>query len=158
MNELNLEQIDVILEQYGNNQGNLITVLQKTQDIYGYLPLEAMEKIANIMKISPAKILGVATFYTQFRLSPVGKNMIMICQGTACHVNGSKKIYQAVAEYLNINDGETTEDKLFTIKNVACLGCCSLAPAMMINEQVYGNLTPKSVVEIVRDLQKEGAN
>ena len=99
--------------------------------------------------------MGVATFYSQFRLKPVGKYLIMLCQGTACHVNGSQRIEQAIKDELGISDGETTDDGLFTLKNVACLGCCSLSPVMMINDETYGRLTPDKAKEILRNLRKE---
>ena len=100
--------------------------------------------------------MGVATFYSQFRLKPVGKYLIMLCQGTACHVNGSQRIEAAITQELGIADGETTDDGLFTLKNVACLGCCSLSPVMMINGETYGSLTPSKTVEILRKLKEEG--
>ena len=98
--------------------------------------------------------MGVATFYTQFRLKPVGKYLIMLCQGTACHVNGSERIETTIKEHLGISDGETTEDGLFTLKNVACLGCCSLSPVMMINGETYGSLTPEKTVSILNSLKE----
>lgn len=106
-----------------------------------------------------AKIYGVATFYAQFRLQPIGKYLIMLCQGTACHVNGSEMISQVISEQLNIKDGETTEDGLFTLNQVSCLGCCSLAPVMMIktedNDETYGNLTKDSVIEILNQIKEK---
>ena len=96
--------------------------------------------------------MGVATFYAQFRLQPVGKYLIMLCKGTACHVNGSDLIEKTVTETLGIKDGETTPDGLFTLKNVACLGCCSLSPVMMINDETYGRLTPQKTKEILAQL------
>lgn len=152
-----LTALDAVLAEYASVQGALITVLQKTQDIYGYLPQAALQRISEQMHIAPAKIMGVATFYTQFRLQPVGRYLIMLCQGTACHVNGSESISAIISEELGIADGETTEDGLFTLKHVACLGCCSLAPAMMINEDVYGNLTGDSVRKVLRDLRAKEA-
>ena len=107
--------------------------------------------------ILPAKIYGVATFYAQFRLQPVGKYLIMMCKGTACHVNGADRVEEAVEEYLGIRDGETTEDGIFTLNTVACLGCCSLAPVMMLKssdgEETYGNLTKDSVVKILDEIR-----
>ena len=120
-----LSLIDPVLEKYGNNSGNLITILQKAQEIYGYLPTDVIYKVAEQTGSTPAKVMGVATFYTQFRLKPVGKYLIMLCKGTACHVNGADRIETALSEELGISDGETTDDGLFSIKNVACLGCCS---------------------------------
>ena len=99
--------------------------------------------------------MGVATFYTQFRLTPVGKNLIMLCKGTACHVNGADSIEKALCEELDIADGETTDDGLFSLKTVACLGCCSLSPVMMINENTYGSLTPEKAVSVIREIRKE---
>lgn len=146
-----------VLEKYGDSASNLITILQKAQDIYGYLPKDVMYHIAENIGVTPAEIVGVATFYSQFRLTPIGKYLIMSCQGTACHVNGSERVSAAISEYLGIGNGETTEDGLFTLENVACLGCCSLAPVIMINGEAYGNLTPDSAVAVLKDIQaKEG--
>ncbi len=150
-----LSLLNETLEKYKNVNGSLITVLQKAQEIYGFLPTDVIYKIAEEMNLTPAKVMGVATFYTQFRFKPVGKYLIMLCQGTACHVNGSERIEKAINDELGISDGETTEDGLFTLKNVACLGCCSLSPVMMVNEETYGSLTPQKVKEILRKL-KEG--
>ena len=151
-----LSLIKPVLDEYGDIKGSLITVLQQAQDIYGYLPTDVLYCIVERIGVSPAKVMGVATFYSQFRLKPVGKYLIMLCQGTACHVNGSQRIEAAITQELGIADGETTDDGLFTLKNVACLGCCSLSPVMMINGETYGNLTPSKTVEILRKLKEEG--
>ena len=153
-----LSLIDPVLEQYGNNSGNLIAILQKAQEIYGFLPTDVIYKIADKTGSTPAKVMGVATFYTQFRLKPIGKYLIMLCKGTACHVNGADRIESALCEHLDIKDGETTEDGLFTLKNVACLGCCSLSPVMMINEETYGNLTPERAVSIINGLKERSGD
>lgn len=152
-----LTLISEILEKYASVKGSLITILQKAQDIYGYLPVDVMYHIASAVGTTPAEVMGVATFYTQFRLQPVGKYLIMLCQGTACHVNGSERIEKAISEHLGIKDGETTGDGLFTLKNVACLGCCSLSPVMMINGETYGSLTPDSAISVLEALRKESA-
>lgn len=152
---LDLTPVADIISQYGQEPGSLITMLQKTQDIYGYLPAAALGLISSETGIRLAKIMGVASFYTQFRLQPVGKYLIMLCQGTACHVNGSKEIEAAIEEELQIHDGETTADNLFTLNNVACLGCCSLAPVMMINGETYGRLTGTKAKEILGELRKK---
>lgn len=144
------------LDHYKSIPGSLIAILQKAQDIYGYLPVDVIYHIAEETGVAPAKVMGVATFYTQFRLKPVGKYLIMLCQGTACHVNGSELIEQAIRDELGIVDGETTDDGLFTLKNVACLGCCSLSPVMMINGETYGSLTPDKTKNILRDLAAKG--
>lgn len=151
-----LSLIKPVLDEYGDTEGSLITVLQHAQDIYGYLPTDVLYCIAERIGVSSAKVMGVATFYSQFRLKPVGKYLIMLCEGTACHVNGSQRIEAAITQELGISDGETTDDGLFTLKNVACLGCCSLSPVMMINGETYGSLTPSKTVEILRKLKEEG--
>ena len=148
-----LSLLEDVLNTYADTKGSLITILQKAQEIYGYLPMDVLEHISQRTGLKPAKILGVATFYTQFRLKPIGKYLILLCKGTACHVNGSDAIEKAITEYLHIQDGETTQDGLFSLKNVACLGCCSLSPVMMINDETYGSLTPKKAVDILKDLQ-----
>lgn len=152
------KELQPVLDKYAKVPGSLITILQKTQEIYGYLSIDAINHISEATGIKPAKIYGVATFYAQFRLQPIGKHLIMLCQGTACHVNGSEMIEEAVCEYLGIKDGETTEDGLFTLNNVACLGCCSLAPVMMIQsadgDETYGNLTKDKVVQILAEIKE----
>ena len=142
------------MEWRGKYAVNRFTVLQKTQDIYGYLPKEAIEKISDRMNIPESEIMGVGTFYTQFRFQPVGKYLIMLCQGTACHVNSSQLILETIKDELHINDGETTEDGLFSLKCVACLGCCSLSPVMMINDNTYGSLTPDKTKQILKELRE----
>ena len=138
-------------------RGALMPILQKAQDIYGYLSIDAINYISQATGIKPAKIYGVATFYSQFRLQPVGKYLIMLCKGTACHVNGADIIEEAITEHLGIKDGETTKDGLFTLNNVACLGCCSLAPVMMVKsadeDETYGNLTKDSVVQVLEEIR-----
>ncbi len=145
--------IQDILKNAPLNGDNLITVLQKAQDIYGYLPVDVLYEIAEKTGNSPAKVMGVATFYTQFRLKKVGKYLILLCKGTACHVNGADSIEKTICEELGIKDGDTTDDGLFSLKTVACLGCCSLSPVMMINEETYGSLTPGKTVEILREIK-----
>ncbi|MCQ2551470.1 MAG: NADH-quinone oxidoreductase subunit NuoE [Clostridia bacterium] len=156
-----MEALDKVLEEYGKVPGSLITILQKTQDIFGYIPKDVINHISQATKVKPAKIYGVATFYSQFRLEPIGKYLIMMCQGTACHVNGSDEIAREVSEYLGIEDGQTTEDGIFTINNVACLGCCSLAPVMMVRsaegDETFGNLTKEKVVEILEEIRSREA-
>lgn len=157
LNEVDLTLIDGILDNYAGIKGSLITILQQAQEVYGYLPEDVLYKISDSTGIFPARVLGVATFYAQFRFQPIGKYLIMLCEGTACHVNGAESILKAITDTLDIKDGETTEDGLFSLKIVACLGCCSLSPAIMINEETYGNLTPKKVKLIIKELQKKEA-
>ena len=145
------------LDEYAKVPGSLITILQKAQEIYGYLPKDVMYHVAEKIGTTPAEVMGVATFYAQFRLTPIGKYLIMSCQGTACHVNGSERVSAAITAYLGIENGQTTEDGLFTLEHVACLGCCSLAPVIMINGEAYGNLTPEKAIAILNDIrEKEG--
>lgn len=146
--------LDKVLDGYKDVKGSLIAVLQKTQDIYGYLPADIIRYIAAKIGEKPAKIIGVATFYTQFRFEPVGKYLIMLCKGTACHVNGSDRIESTIKEELGIGDGETTKDGMFTLKNVACLGCCSLSPVMMVNDETFGSLTPDKTKKILKQLRE----
>lgn len=157
--ESKIKELDEVIEEYKDMSGNLIIILQKAQGIFSYLPREVIAYLSEKTGQTQAKIYGVATFYTQFRLEPIGKNLIMLCQGTACHVSGSKKIERAIIDELDIEDGQTTEDGIFTLENVACLGCCSLAPVMMVQsesgEETYGNLTPESVKEILKKIKAE---
>ena len=154
---VDLSLLNDVLDKYADVKGSLITILQKTQEIYGYIPIDAVYHISGRTGLTPAKIMGVATFYSQFRFTAVGKYLIMVCKGTACYVNGAERIIEAVTEELGIGDNQTTEDGLFSLSLVSCLGCCSLAPVMMINEDTYGSLTPDKVRKILRDIrEKEG--
>jgi len=150
-----LSLVEPLIKKYKNKKGSMIPLLQGAQNIYGYLPRAVFEKISHDTGLNLSDMYGVATFYSQFRLNPVGKNIIKVCHGTACHVQNSDSITSALEDYLNIKDGETTEDGLFTLESVACLGCCSLAPVMMIGDDTYGKLTEKSAVKVVRDISKE---
>jgi len=157
----NLDALDLVLDKHRGASGSLIMILQEAQDLFGYLPRPVIRRISQATGITEAKIYGVVTFYAQFRLEPIGKYLLLLCQGTACHVSGSKAVEQAICGELGIRDKETTPDHLFTLNNVACLGCCSLAPVMMIRtgdaEETYGNLNPEKVVEILDDIRrKEG--
>lgn len=157
---IDLSLLEATLEKYAHQEGSLITILQKAQDLYGYLPVDLLAYIAKRTGVKPAKVLGVVTFYTQFRTQPVGKNLILLCQGTACHVNGSAEIEKAVREYLGVEEGEITPDGLFTFNNVACLGCCSLSPVMMIGDETYGTLTKEKAIKVLKEIaareSKEG--
>jgi len=135
------------------SKGKLIPVLQAAQDIYGYLPDGIIQYIAVRLRVKPAKIMSVVSFYTQFRTKPVGKNLILLCQGTACHVNGSPVIEASLKEALGVEEGEISSNGLFTYNNVACIGCCSLAPVMMVGKKAYGGLTKTSVARIIKDIE-----
>lgn len=152
-----LSLLKPVLAEYAGQKGSLITILQHAQDIYGYLPADVLYDIAEQTGTTPAKVMGVATFYTQFRFQPAGRYQIQLCDGTACHVNGSAQIAEAIRQHLHIEDGGTTADGLFSLNIVACLGCCSLSPVMMVNDDCYGSLTPETAVAILDGLrEKEG--
>lgn len=147
------EVLNAIIGHYQDHKSNLISILQKAQEELGYLPEEAISYIAARTGIQEAKIFGVVTFYTQFKLKPTGKHNIMICKGTACHVKGAGAVEKAVFNHLGIHDGDTTADGLFSCNSVACLGCCSLAPVMMVGETVFAKLTPQSAVEAIKSIR-----
>jgi NADH-quinone oxidoreductase subunit E len=147
--------IDTILKKYSNPEESLIAVLQDVQGIDGYISRESVEYLTEKTGIPSSRIMGVASFYAGFRLKPVGKYRIMVCMGTACHVNGSQRIGDTVKRVLGIEEGDVTEDGLFSWEEVACLGCCSISPAMMINDTAYGNLTQDKVVSIIKKIREE---
>ncbi|MFO8234229.1 MAG: NADH-quinone oxidoreductase subunit NuoE [Bacteroidales bacterium] len=156
--KVDLSLLDPLIEKLKNKKGNLIPLLQGAQDIYGYIPYDAFLKLSESTGIDLTEMYGVATFYTQFRLNPVGKHIIKVCHGTACHVQNAGTITEALQDALKVEDGETTEDSLFTLESVACLGCCSLAPVMMIDGNTYGKLTGKNAVKIVKDIKIQESN
>ncbi len=147
------ERVLEIVEQNGRNAARLIPILQEVQAEYRYLPEEVLTFVATSLGISPARVYGVATFYSLFTLKPKGKYLIRVCDGTACHVKRSMDLHGTIARKLNLGQGEdTTRDMLFTLETVNCLGACGLAPAMVINEEVYGQLTPERASEIIGDI------
>ncbi|HBB93622.1 MAG: NADH dehydrogenase [Bacteroidetes bacterium GWF2_49_14] len=150
---VDLDLLLPVIAKYKGKKGNLIPLLQGTQNLYGFIPADAFEIISTHTGLKVTDMYGVATFYAQFRLSPVGKNIIKVCHGTACHVQSATAITEAVEEALGVKDGETTPDGIFTLESVACLGCCSLAPVMMIGEETYGKLTGKSAVQVIKEIK-----
>lgn len=153
LDPVDLGLLTPLIEKFKGKKGNLIPLLQGAQSIYGYIPEEVFKKISAETGLSLSDMYGVATFYAQFRLKPAGKHIIKVCHGTACHVQNADSITDAIKEALDVKDGETTADKLFTLESVACLGCCSLAPVMMIGEETYGKLTGASAVKVVKDMK-----
>jgi NADH-quinone oxidoreductase subunit E len=152
------EKVCTILSENNNNPHKLIPILQAVQAEYRYLPEEVMAFVATSLGLSPAKVFGVASFYSHFTLKPKGKYVIKICDGTACHVKKSMEIATALAKQLGLNpDRNTTGDMLFTLETVSCLGTCGLAPAMVVNEAVHGLLTPEAAVAIIRGIQEKEA-
>ncbi|MBQ9065649.1 MAG: NADH-quinone oxidoreductase subunit NuoE [Blautia sp.] len=138
-----------VIDENKHDASNLMVVMQKAQDIYGYLPYEVQNAIADGMGVPFEKVYGVATFYAQFALSPKGKYNISVCLGTACYVKGSGKIYETLQERLGIGEGECTTDGRFSLMAARCVGACGLAPVMMVNEDVYGRITEKDVDSIL---------
>ena len=138
------------IEQYADTKGALIPIMQKAQALYGYLPIEVQAAIAEGLGIPLEEVYGVATFYSQFTLSPKGKHKISVCMGTACYVKGAGLILEKISEILGIRSGETTPDGKFSLDGVRCIGACGLAPVMLIGEDVYGSLTPGEVEDILK--------
>lgn len=138
-----------------NQRGALIGLLQSAQDAFGYIPENIIEQISEVEGTPLADIYGVITFYSQFRLKPLGKNIVRICEGTACHVNGAKTVLQALEDELGVTVGETSNDGVFTLLSVACLGCCSLAPVMMINNDTFGNLTTDKIKKTLKNFRSK---
>ena len=149
------KHIDGVLLKYSNPEESLIAILQNVQGFLGYISRDAVEYITEKTGIASSRIMGVASFYAGFRLKPVGKYRIMVCMGTACHVNGSERVGDTVKRVLGIEAGDITDDGLFSLEDVACLGCCSISPAMMINDTVYGNLTQDKVISIINSIKEE---
>lgn len=154
---LNTGKLDEIINSYEGKKSYLIAMLQRVQEIYKYLPEEAMIYIGTKVEgISPATVLGVATFYAQFSLEPKGKYEIKVCDGTACHVRGSMPVLEAVKNKIQLTDGKmTTDNGMFSLETVSCLGACSLAPAIVINEKIYPKMTPDAVEIVIDTLLKE---
>ncbi len=152
MEELDLTFVDQIVERVGTGREKVLEILQALQAYYGYLPAEALRRVCERTEITPAAIVGVSTFYGQFRHRPAGRHIIHVCVGTACHVKGSEQVYDEFRRYLEIPEGEDTDgQKLFTVEKIACLGCCTLAPAVQIDEVTYGHLTREAVPRVLRD-------
>lgn len=154
------EKVCEIINQYNKDKSKLIPILQAVQKEYRYLPEEILAYIATSLDIPPARVFGVASFYAHFALEPRGKYIVRLCDGTACHVKGSMGILEALRKRLNLSaDKDTTEDMLFTIETVSCLGACGLAPVVVINDEVHGQVTPEKAVELIDTiLHKENAN
>jgi NADH-quinone oxidoreductase subunit E len=153
-NEVSLDKAREIVEEFRGKKGILIQALQKIQASYGYIPRNVMEYISRELNIPESTIYGVVTFYAQFRLKPAGKNVIRVCHGTACHVGNAPEITAALESELGIKDGDTTDDGMFSLESVACLGCCSLAPVMTVNGIAYGKLTPDKARKIIRNMKE----
>ena len=148
-------QLAEILGKYRNEKRNLIPLLQEAQEKLGYLPREAMLEIASFLNMPEVEVYGVATFYNQFRFIPLGKHHTSVCMGTACHLRGGKLILQALERELDIKVGETTEDGNFSLERVACIGCCMLAPVIVVGDKIYPKMTPFKVEEALVSYKQE---
>lgn len=143
------EQLQRIFSNYKGKENELIPILQEVQSEFGYLPEEAMTEIARFLHIPRSRVYSVATFYAQFRLKPIGRNHIMVCRGTACHVRGATKILEELEKLLNIKEGETTPDMEFSLETVACIGACGVGPNIVINRNTFGRLNTRILPDIL---------
>jgi len=155
--DVDLTLLDSLLEQYAEDDGALIPVLQQAQELYGFLPAAVLREIAERRATPFSEVYGVATFYSQFYLEPRGRTIVRICHGTACHVAGAPEVTRAITDELGVGVGETSEDLSFTVEGVACVGCCGLAPVVVTGEQVHGQMDPSSARKLARALRKEAA-
>jgi len=153
-----LQRVGEIVDSYGCRRESLIAMMQDIQHEYKYLSREALELVAKKLDIGVAKVYSVATFYENFSLEAKGKYIVKVCNGTACHVRKSQPIYDALHEYLELSGKQkTSADSLFTLETVACLGACSLAPAMTVNDEVHAKMTPESAIELMESIRRKEA-
>ena len=144
-----LKQIDRVIDSYREQKWALIPLLHKIQEVQGYIPIEAIPRIARGLGLFPSQVQGVVTFYEQLYTSPRGENIVRVCRGTACHVRGGKTILKLVKQQLSIDEGETTPDFQYSLETVACIGCCALAPNMVISNNISGHMNPKKVSSLL---------
>jgi len=155
----NFKEIDEIIAFHGNDKSSIISILHDIQHKFNYIPEDILEYVSGKLSISPSKAFGIATFYENFSLQPKGKYIIRICDGTACHVRKSTPIIETLRKELNLSEEKTTTDDLmFTVETVSCLGACGLAPVITINDKVYGKMTPEAVVDLLNEHRKEIKN
>jgi NADH:ubiquinone oxidoreductase subunit E len=148
------EKLVEIFNDFKGNKEELIPILQIVQERFGYIPEDVMLDVARFTKVPESNVFGVATFYAQFRFTPIGENSVMVCRGTACHVKGATQILEEIERELGVKEGETTPDGKYSLETVACIGCCSLAPCVMINKKVESHLTPKKVSKLFKKEDK----
>jgi NADH:ubiquinone oxidoreductase subunit E len=146
--EVDLKQIEKIIEGYRGRKWGLIPLVQEIQEKVGYIPPEAIPLVAEAMNLFASQVQAVITFYSQLYLTPRGKNIVRVCRGTACHVRGGKSILKLVKQHLDLEEGQTSEDMEYTLETVACIGVCALAPNLVVNNNIYGNMNPKKVAAI----------
>lgn len=149
------ERLEAVFSSYDGKAGELIPILQQVQEEIGYLPEDAMLEIAKFAGVPESRVYSVATFYTQFRFTPIGRNHVMVCRGTACHVKGAPRMLEELERQLDIEEGEATPDLAFSLETVACIGACGLAPTMVINKTTYGHLTTDKISDILTEIRVE---
>jgi len=152
MKALDLAAVQSLAEKHASHKGNLITLLQEIQRVFGYLPEDSLKIVSNCMKIPMSRIYGIATFYSQFHLKPRGRNIICVCRGTACHIKGGKTVLETLQKQLGISDGETTPDYRFTLETASCLGACAMGSVVMIGNTYHGRMTPTKIESLVNSL------
>lgn len=150
---LSEERVKKVLAGFTGDQSELIPILQRVQQEFGFLPAQAMSQVARFTGVPESTIFGVATFYAQFKFVPVGRNVIKVCRGTGCYVKGAPRLLDEITKLLNIEDGQTTPDRKYTLETVACFGSCALAPVLVMNDTVYGRVTPAKVREILQEAE-----
>lgn len=150
-----LTRLKEILSSYKRKKDQLIPILQRVQEEFGYLPESTLSEIARFIRVPESRVYAVATFYAQFRFTPIGKKHITVCRGTACHVRGAPRILEEVKKQLGINEGETTPDLEYSLETVACIGACGLAPNMVVNKETHGRLTVKKISEALEDVRSK---
>ena len=143
--------VNKVLESFSGDKAELIPILQQVQQKLGYLPQDAMKAIAGFVRVPESTVFGVATFYAQFKFVPMGRNIIKVCRGTGCYVKGSPRILEELEKVLGIKDGGTTKDMEYSLETVACFGSCALAPVVVVNDRVYGRMTPEKARELIKD-------
>lgn len=149
-----LAVIDAIVYKHNVHPGAMIAILQEIQDIYGYVPQTAILRVSEDTGVPSSDIYGIVTFYAQFRLQPQGENLIKVCHGTACHLNGAERVADSICQCVGAKEGETSADGKYTVEKVACLGCCSLAPTIMINGETHGRLNPDNVRKVIKEFEE----
>ena len=154
--EFSIEEFSMILENHRSERNGLIPILLEIQKEFGYLPKEAMKKVSQFLEIKPMDVWGVATFFNQFRFTPLGKNHVKVCLGTACHLAGGRLVLEALERELSIKVGETSGDGHFSLERVACIGCCMLAPVTVIKDKIYPKMSPFKVEESLIPYRQEG--
>ena len=157
--EIDVSVVEGFVSEHGTDRNALIPILQAIQTHFRWLPREALEKVVELTDITPSQMSGVSTFYTQFRHRPMGKHLVRVCHGTACHVVGATQLTEAIRRRLDITDEEEDTDaaRLFTVEKVPCIGCCSLAPCMLVDDVTYGRLNPRSAVKVIDKIAKADA-